>query len=252
MQGNFMKNIRATAGIYFGAIFMLASVLPVTAGLPAADSESEAGLRINQTEPAEFPVGALHQGIHSGKVRVVVSVDAEGKLVDYLVVAYTNEIFVSSAVRALKSWTYEPAKVHGHVRASRADIAFVYKGDMVVAVQNADYNITQGMFGQIYKFEPSVLRDLDHIPVPLHVVTPLIPDGVLAAGEVRVVTVEFYIDQEGKVRVPSVSREQVDDQLAAAAVDAVEQWSFEPPMRKGQPVLVLAQQDFHFVAKTNK
>jgi len=252
MQGNFMKNIRATAAIYFAAIFMLASVLPVMAVLPTTDPDYDAGLRINQTEPAVFPTGALLRGVHSGKVRLVVSVDTEGKLVDYLVVAYTDEIFVSSAVRALKTWTYEPAKVRGRPRASRADLAFVYKGDMVVAVQNADYSFLQGIFGQLYKFEPSVLRDLDHIPVPLHVVTPMIPEGVLAAGEVRVVTVEFYIDQEGKVRVPSVSREQVDDQLAAAAVEAVEKWRFEPPMRKGHPVLVLAQQDFRFVTKTNK
>jgi TonB family protein len=83
----------------------------------------------------------------------------------------------------------------------------------------------------------------------VHVVTPSIPDGVLAPGETRVVTVEFYIDQEGKVRVPAVAREDADDRLATVAVAAVEQWRFEPPMRDKQPVLVLAQQDFRFVAK---
>lgn len=188
-------------------------------------------------------------GIHSGKVRMVVSVDADGHLVDQLVVAYTNEIFVTSAVRAVKAWIFEPARVRGHPRASRADLLFVFKGDLVVTVQNAEYNFLQSIFGDTYMFQPSLLRDLDHIPFPVHVVTPSIPDGVMAPGEVRVVTVEFYIDQEGKVRVPSVSREQADDRLAAVAVAAVEQWRFESPMRKGRPVLVLAQQDFRFVSK---
>ena len=80
-------------------------------------------------------------------------------------------------------------------------------------------------------------------------VSPPIPDGVMKLGEERFVTVEFYIDQEGKVRVPSVSRELADDRLAAVAVAAVEQWRFEPPLRRKQPVLVLAQQVFRFVAK---
>lgn len=183
---------------------------------------------------------------------MVVSVDAEGRLVDHLVVAYTHEAFAAAAVRAVKAWTFEPAKVRGRSHASRADLDFVFKSDLVVTVQNAEYNFLQNIFGQLYKFQPSVLRDLDHIPVPLHVVSPLVPNGALAEGEVRVITVEFYIDQEGKVRVPSVSREQVDDRLAAAAVEAVEQWRFEPPLRKGAAVLVLAQQDFRFVAKPSK
>ena len=243
-----MKNIRVTS-FYFAVIFMWASALAAAPSLMKGEENDDAGLNIIQTVSAEFPNGVLLKGLHSGKVRIVVSVDAEGRLVDHLVVAYTNEAFVASAVRAVKAWTYEPARVGGRARASRADLLFVFKADLIVTVQNADYNFLQRIFGEMYQFEPSLLRNLDHIPVPIHVVTPSIPDGALAVDEVRVVTVEFYIDQEGKVRVPSVPRDQVDDRLAAVAVDAVEQWRFEPPLRKGQPVLVLAQQDFRFVSK---
>lgn len=230
------------------AILMGGLALPLWAGLPGHASD-DSGLSIFQTESAAFPAAALMKGIHSGKVRLVVSVDVEGRLVDCLVVAYTNEAFVASAVQAAKAWSYEPAKVRGHARASRADLSFTFKADLVVTVQNAEYNFLQNIFGEIFIFQPSLLKNLDHIPVPVHVVSPSIPDGVLAPGEARVVTVEFYIDQEGKVRVPSVSREQANDRLAAEAVAAVEQWRFEPPLRKGQPVLVLAQQEFRFVSK---
>jgi TonB family protein len=178
-----------------------------------------------------------------------VSVDAEGRLVDHLVVAYTNKAFIASAVSAVKAWTYEPAKVRGRARASRVDLVFSFKADLVATVQSSAVNFLQDLFGERYEFRPSLLRDLDHIPTPVHVVTPTIPNGVLAEGEERVVTVEFYIDQEGKVRIPAVSREDADDRLAAVAVTAVEQWRFEPPVRKGSAVLVLAQQDFHFMAK---
>ena len=59
---------------------------------------------------------------------------------------------------------------------------------------------------------------------------------------------EFYIDETGHVRLPAVSREtnEADEELSAAAVTAVEQWQFEPPVSKGKPVFVLAHQDFDF------
>lgn len=244
-----MKNVRTTA-VYFAIILGCASALPVMAGFPGRnDSDDNAGLQINQTEPAEFPNTALMDGIHTGKVRLIVSVDAEGRLVDHLVVAYTNKVFVGSAVRAVKAWTYEPARVRGRARASRVDLVFAFKADLVVMVQNSAQNFMKDIFAERYEFSPSLLRDLDHIPTPVHVVSPTIPNGLLAEGEERVVTVEFYIDQEGKVRIPAVSREDADDRMAAVAVTAVEQWRFEPPVRKGAPVLVLAQQDFHFMAK---
>lgn len=243
-----MKYFRIAA-FYFAVMFMSTIGLVAAPNLLKGSDNEDVGLSILQTVPAEFPHSVLLKGLHSGKVRVVVSIDANGQLVDHLVVAYTHEDFVAAAVNAVKSWVYEPAKVRGRPRASRADLLFVFKADLIVTVQNAEYNFLQGVFGDVFKFEPSLLKNLDRIPVPIHVVTPSIPDGAMGSDEVRVVTVEFYIDQEGKVRVPSVSRDQVDDQLAAVAVDAVEQWRFEPPMRKGHPVLVLAQQDFRFMSK---
>lgn len=245
-----MNNLRVTV-LYFAVVFLWVAGLRVVAA-PLADRGDDVGLNIIQTSSAQFPNGVVMQGIHSGKVRLVVSIDAEGRLVDCLVVAYTNKAFVASAVNAVKEWKYEPAKVRGRPRASRADLNFDFKADLVVAVQNAEFNFLHDMLGTLNAFEPSQLKDLDHIPVPIHVVTPVIPDGVLAQGEMRNVTVDFYIDQEGKVRVPSVARDLVDDHLAAIAVEAVEQWRFEPPMRKGSAVLVLARQDFRFVAKPTR
>jgi len=247
MLGNLMK-ISRVAAFRLAAVFMCAGVLPLKAALPTAGDENVV-LSVSQTEPVMFPNGVLLHGIYSGKVRLVVSVDAEGHLVDLLVVSYTNAAFVSPVVRAVKNWTYEPAKVRGRARASRVDLSFVFKSDLNVTVMNSDVNFIHELFAEQNEFQPSLLKDLDHIPTPIHVVSPSITDGELAPGEERVVSVEFYIDQEGKVRVPAVSRDQADDRLAAAAVAAVEQWRFEPPLRKKQPVLVLAQQDFHFVAK---
>ena len=52
--------------------------------------------------------------------------------------------------------------------------------------------------------------------------------------------------------MPSVSREtdEASEERSAAAITAGSQWQFDPPMMKGRPVLVLAQQDFNFKPAT--
>jgi TonB family protein len=79
----------------------------------------------------------------------------------------------------------------------------------------------------------------------VHVVTPVANSD----DQIHSVTVEFYIDEQGNVRMAAVPRTSAGDAYAAAAVAAVEQWRFEPPLRRGQPVLVLAQQEFNFRPK---
>ena len=86
------------------------------------------------------------------------------------------------------------------------------------------------------------MRDFDRIPVPLHTVTPAYPKELAAQGDV---TVEFYIDEQGAVRMPSVIGGP-PRLLAELAVDSVRQWKFEPPTSKGRPVLVCVRQVFRF------
>jgi TonB family protein len=76
-----------------------------------------------------------------------------------------------------------------------------------------------------------------------------VPPATKPGNEAHDVTVEFYIDEQGRVRMAAVPREAADDIYSAAAVAAVEQWRFEPPLRKGKPVLVLVEQLFRFRPK---
>ncbi|MCX6951979.1 MAG: energy transducer TonB [Verrucomicrobia bacterium] len=100
-----------------------------------------------------------------------------------------------------------------------------------------------------WKFEPArVLRELDRIPVPLQAVSPRYPEELARLGAVGEITVDFYIDERGAVRMPYVSS-HAQPLLARLAVDAVRQWKFEPPTRRGQPVLVHVRQLFRFTGK---
>jgi TonB family protein len=207
--------------------------------------ETDAGIAIHQTSVLVYPPMMLYNAIYYGEARVAISVNQDGKLTDYLVTGYTNQSFAEASVAALKRWSYEAARAKGKARASRADVLFIFR-DRGVIVQNLPGALEQyRTFGNTqdrYTFEPCKLRELDRIPDPIHVVAPIAAKSSL----VHSVTVEFYIDEEGQVRMPAVARESVDDEYAAAAVAAVEQWRFEPPLRKGRPVLVYAQQEFDF------
>lgn len=232
---------------------MLIGFFTAAGPLPGADAsrtarEENSGIAINQNSVLVYPPMMLYNAIYYGEARVVISVDENGKLTDYLVTGYTNEAFAEAAVGALKRWSYESARANGQARASRADVLFIFR-DRGVIVQNLpgalEQHKTFGALQDRYTFKPCKLGELDRIPNPIHVVSPV----AAKSSGLHTVTVEFYIDDEGKVRMPAVARESADDIYAAAAVSAVEQWRFEPPLRKGRPVLVYAQQEFSFRPK---
>ena len=77
---------------------------------------------------------------------------------------------------------------------------------------------------------------------------PVYPNQLARSSLGGHIHVEFYIDETGRVRMPSVSREtdEASEALSSAAITAVAQWQFDPPTVKGRAVLVLAQQDFNF------
>jgi len=208
-----------------------------------------AGIAIEQVGVLVYPPMMLYNAIYSGEVSAVISVDAKGALTDFLVTGYTDKAFADAAAVALKRWIYTPARVNGRATSSRADVLFMFKdqGVIVQALPGAlEQRALSGYAQGRYVYQPCKLRELDRIPTPVHVVQP----AIKADGVMHSVTVEFYIDEEGKVRMPAVARESADDTFAAAAVSAVEQWRFEAPLRRGKPVLVYAQQEFTFQPKS--
>ncbi len=207
-------------------------------------TDADLGIAIEQVGVLAFPPSMLYNGVSTGEVRAAISVDQDGNLTDSLLISYTEKPFADAAMAAIKRWHYQAALVHGRPQSSRADVIFSFR-DQGVIVQSlpgaAERQVIEKMIQGRFVYQACQLRDLDRIPTPVHMITPSFHDD----GKKHSVIVGFYIDEEGKVRLPSVSRESADDFFAAASVKAVEQWRFEPPLRKGLPVLVYAEQEFH-------
>lgn len=251
MELSLVLHVRTRFPMLKLSILLLAASLG--SRLLAASTPDYVPMKVIQTEPVVVPQRAADLGITTGEVRVAVQVDQDGKLTDYLVTAYTHPSLANSAVQALKKWKYEPAWIAGHPRSAMVDLVFVFESRGLVVV---DMSIANTMDVLALNLRPSAnsyravaMRQLDRIPTPTKVVQPAYAASSVSAP-VRV-TVHFYIDEKGQVRLPAVSREinEAHEALAAAAIEAVSQWTFEPPMSNGRPVLVAARQDFNFGGK---
>jgi TonB family protein len=222
----------------------------VYAQIPRLQSTPEwQSLKIQQTVEPIFPQHLAQSGLTEGMTHLAINTDPAGKLVEWLVVSYTHREFADAAVAALKQWKFEPAQFQGERVGTTVELVFRFEAKGVVIstfnISDAIEVHTLRMMGTRYIYQPCSLRELDRIPTPIVTVTPTYPKELADRGVKGKVTVEFYIDESGAVRMPAVS---IDDNsiLTGLAVSALRQWRFEPPTRNGNPVLVRASQVFKF------
>ena len=232
---------------------LVAGLLPVLlpgAGFGSIPSTVNSHMRIVVTEEPIFPAKYIDSPISWGEVRLAIGVDQNGKLFDYLVTAYTQEEFRDSVLRVLPKWKFVPMEFNGFPTATVSEVVirFEHGGVRVVnltigtAIEQRVLDI-QG--GNTFEYKVSRLSQLDSVPVTKHIVRPVYPRQLADQGIQGNVKVDFYIDSTGRVRLPCVVQ-TATPQLAKAAVDAVEQWTFDPPRRKGRAVVVRASQLFEF------
>ncbi|MFT3868154.1 MAG: energy transducer TonB [Nibricoccus sp.] len=225
------------------------SLIVLTAGLgravekPAAQSGNR--FKIVQTTPPIYPIRMLNDGISSGAARVVLHIDSTGKLIDSLVVAYTRRPFADEVLRVIKKWKFEPAYDNGEPIETVLELTFNFEVNGVLLVQRFGVDTTILELDHGYEYQACSLKKLDSIPTPVSIVSPTYPKEWVDQGIIGKVVIDFYIDETGKVRFPAAPAGS-DPRLAGIAVAAVSKWQFAPPTRKGQPVLVHAQQSFDF------
>lgn len=239
-----MKHLRLP--LVFSALWLAGPIGAQT----VASATDQMSLQIIQTEPIGFPLRLDSTPVMKGNATVAIHVGRDGRLTDCLVTGYSRKEFADTAVAALKTSRFEPPRVNGVPWSSVQEVRFDFSRTGVV-VSVTEFDLASNLVDEIardrYAYCSRNARELDRIPTAVHVVSPVHP--TLGAGEQkRVVAVDFYIDEEGRVRLPSVSRADIGTACAASALDAVKQWRFEPPLYRGRPTLVSARQVFNFVA----
>jgi TonB family protein len=234
-------------------VLALAAAASVPAALSAAAPLSPASFipaKINRTEEVVYPARPLAEGIGRGEVRVMINIDENGVLTDTLPLAYTHEDFLTATLNALKRWTYEPSRVDGNGVPTRCEITVRFE---VTGVLVSDISATAPPFiekdydGFAYRVHGP--RSLDRIPAATTVTQPIYPREWIGQGLSGKVTLNFFVDETGAVRMPTVASSD-HPYLSASALTALSEWRFEPPLHKGRPVLARFQQTFAFEPPT--
>lgn len=237
-----------TSTFFIVALALTTVEMNAQLGAPMPERQS---LTIHKTVMPTFPRSMLEAGVYDGSVQILIDVDADGLLSEWLVVGYSHPEFADAVEAAVRRWEFEPMRVSGETVASQVELFFDFSSEGAV-ISLIGSGVTPGsLIPEMNNFRgtwPKSLQDLDRIPVPLVTVPPSYSFDLKDKGVYGQATVEFYIDKSGTVRMPAVLDSDFME-LGALALHAVEQWSFEPATARGQPVLVKARQVFHFGAE---
>lgn len=211
---------------------------------PAADGTVPC--KIQQRVPITFPYRALNDGFVTGEAVLMLDVSRTGELGDVLVVAYTRREFADAALEAIRQWRFSPARIGADPVRSTIRLAVQFEVNGVLAyVKPVGSTEREADWTDRYAYQPVSVRRLDRVPSAISQPGPIYPREWIDAGRIGSVVVEFFIDEKGRVRFPQIINES-DEFLGAAALAAVREWRFEPPMHRGRPVLTRASQVFDF------
>jgi TonB family protein len=227
-----------------GALFVGSLLVP-----PASASSEWQSLGIMQTIEPVFPLNLSRLGVTDGEACLAINTDADGRLVEWLVVGYTNKAFADSAVEAIKRWTFVPARLRDEPVGTTIELRFYFsaKGVVVSRTGISEFLEEQAMrmFPDRYAYFPHGRGEIDQVPTPVVTVMPNYGADLAKRGIEGRVHINFYIDESGAVRLPSVSARD-SSVLTALAIDALKQWKFAPPVSGGRAVLVRASEEFQF------
>jgi TonB family protein len=199
-----------------------------------------------------FPVALVGEGITRGQAIIAISVSAEGKLTDWLVLGYTQKSLAQSCIEALKQWKMSPARLDGEPVPVQARLTFNFTVDGAVISFNVINHFLYDRYAALgdgrLEYRVHNAGEIDRVPARVSTPAPLYAAEAEKQGVRGKVLVHFYIDEQGVVRLPSVEA-GAHPYLSEQAVAAVREWRFEPPTRYGRPVLIAASQEFDFSAK---
>jgi TonB family protein len=199
-------------------------------------------VRLNNTLDTSVP--------SQGEVRVLLLVDDHGELKDMLLLGSTHRAFTQAAVAALQEWEFEPARSRGQPVWTRNSMRIFFDSrGRIVSVTGGEMlsSLVGGPFAQAFNNRLAPQSELD-MPLQASVtVRPKYPAQLSQQlGERAVVLLDFYVDEDGRPRMP-VAERSAHPVLTEAAMNALDQWRFHPPTRRGMPVVVRAKQEFVFL-----
>ncbi len=223
-------------------------------GYPPFAKSEYTPARLGPHEPdveVDYPGSATARGIPKGMAVVSILVGADGKAIDYLLVNCTDPAFGTALLDEAKTLKFAAANFKGIAVPARFNLGYNFvPNDKSIAVNAMDAARAKigGIDPPAATYSAVSEGKLDRPLEFTRAVMPQLPADYRGADAKTVmVFVTFYVDEQGHARAPNVES-AVSPGLIPAALRAVAQWSFKPPLAKGKPALVFAGRAVGFVA----
>jgi TonB family protein len=203
-------------------------------------------LKLEKFVLPEFPAQARLEGVGSGSVTAVVGRDASGAVTDVLILAATHPAMAAAATDAIRQWHFQPADPAEILKQEPGIVRIDFRFQGVISI------IAQGLSDRQTAPRSTLVRTvtaLDRRPHPLAQPMPSYPKELATRAVEGDAIVAYYIDGDGRVRLPHVVSAS-SDEFGQAAVDAIATWRYEPPRQRGRPVVVSDSWAFQFHRKT--
>lgn len=217
----------------------------------APNEQSARAMRLERFVVPEFPPFLRQSGVLQGTVVVALGRDAADRVGDMLVLESTDPRFTDAALDAIREWRFSARAPSS--AAAEIDVPVVRFLFTTGAISVVPLTPTTGRSSSrrsIRAESPVELPNfshLDRVPKALHAPAPEFPAALRTRSQGGTAVVKYFVDPDGRVRLPVVVSAP-EPAFGAAALDALRQWRFEPPRIDGKPVVVLERHSFQFSA----
>jgi TonB family protein len=236
---------------------MLAALLILTA-LPlraqgSPNDQSARVMRLDRFILPEFPPFLRQAGVLQGTVVAAIGHDDAGRANDILILESTDPRFSDATLDAIREWRFKPRTTPANSEDSAPVVRFLFStGSVSVVPLTAT---ARGATRRIVRADTPVelpnFSHLDQTPALVQQTTPEVPEALRARISEGTAVVKYFVDTNGRVRLPTVISAS-EPALGDAALAAIRQWRYEPPRIDGKPVIALERHSFHFSASPKR
>lgn len=187
-----------------------------------------------------YPSMLREDGIFKGSALIAVSWDADGRALDAIALESNEPRFGIAVTEAAMQWRRAAGRAGLEIyelEVSLSGVVVSYAG------KNAAALVAEGKTVR----RPRVLTrdELDTPPQVLQQPMPEFPVTAQGRWAEAQVTVDFFVDEAGRVRAPAVQSATADE-FAEATLDILREWQFEAPRRHGRPAVYAERWTFDF------
>jgi TonB family protein len=218
--------------------------------LGAMNEEIIQQLRLTKYVEPVFPDMVRLSGLAEGHVSLAISRTPDGMPADILVLNATDPGLGAAALEAAQQWRFHRTSDPAELTARTVRIGFKLGGVVVYPFGKRHIDEVLSAVSESELRAPIKvprMHSLANAPKALSRPMPTYPAALQSKAIEGQAKVRFYVDQDGRVRLPEVI-EATKPEFGDAALAAVAQWRYEPPQAGGRRIVATDHWAFEFKA----